>query len=268
MPSLRAVVLVSFVSCSPVPKGEPELSIRVAPASVKAGEPVQVVVTATGADGLVGKGVVHLDSELGSLSDGVDLELDTYGTATATFSCAQPCLGPVELNARWNVVRAKSRVEILSAVRCDFGTVSSAAAPGMLDLFGTVLYFDNGAPLPAGNYRIKNTGGCLKYGPGQNWCVNAYLNGSVAWWVVGATTNDRLFVPPGTFGFAADNTRDVGFAEYAACDAANRALPAHDFVFAGGKLGLWLKDLIYNDNTSGTGKNPSWSLTRLTADCP
>jgi hypothetical protein len=34
-------------------------------------------------------------------------------------------------------------------------------------------------------------------------------------------------------------------------------------------MGIWLKDDIYVDNTSGVaGQNPSWTLSRVTSSCP
>lgn len=159
------------------------------------------------------------------------------------------------------------------ASECVIDTATSTATANTLSLFGTPVYFDNGAPLPAGTYRLQNSGGCMRYGPGQNWTVHAYASGVVSWWIVGADTSAPLFIPPGTFGFeripgSAD--RDIGsFADFARCDAANRALLARDFTHAGGKLGIWLKDDIYGDNSAGeNGKNPSWTLSRVTADCP
>lgn len=156
---------------------------------------------------------------------------------------------------------------------CTVGTVTSQATGTNLSLFGTPVYFDNGAALAAGTYRLKNNGGCLKYGAGQNWTCHAYANGVVGWWLVGDTTSMMLGIPPGTIGFqrvpgSAD--LDIGsFTDFSLCDAANRALPAQDFTFAGGKLGIWLKDDIYDDNTAGQGgKNPSWTLSRVTSACP
>lgn len=264
-----AVFAVSLVACSP-PAGEASLTFRISPQTVLQGEEATVVVTATAADGLLGRGTVRVVSEQGSLVDGIDLPLDAYGTASTSFVCPEPCTSPIGLSAKWGTVSVKANLPLTSGGtldQCEVGSVTSLATPTSLDLFGTVLYFANGAVLPAGNYRLKNTGGCLKYGPGQNWCVHAYPNGEVAWWVVGETTDIRYFMPPGTYGFTTAN-RDVGYPDYAQCDAANRALPAHEFAFPGGKLGIWLKDLIYGDNTSGTGKNPSWTLTKVTPTCP
>jgi hypothetical protein len=141
------------------------------------------------------------------------------------------------------------------------------------DIFGAPTFFDDGASLAAGTYRLRNNGGCMRYGPGQNWTVNAYASGVVSWWVVGADTSSRLFIPPGTTGFErvpGSVDRDIGsFSSFAACDAANRALPSRDFDHPGGKLGLWLRDEIYGDNSPGeNGKNPSWTLSRVTAECP
>ena len=274
MSNLRGVCVLWLgvaSSCSP-PVGEPALDLRASPSQLTPGQTVAVIVTATAGDGKVGKGTVHFSSDEGSLVDGLDVELDVYGTARAPFSCQGACKGPFRLSARWGAVTATNGLEVTSGgttmpVVCEVGTVTSAATQGTLDLFGAVLYFDNGAALPAGSYRIKNSGGCMKYGAGQNWTVHAFPNGDIAWWLIGATTTDKLFMPPGTYllDAAGNNT---GFADYAACDAANRALPARTFSFAGGKLGIWLTDTIYMDNTSGTGSNPSWTLTKVVTGCP
>ncbi|MDP1822160.1 MAG: hypothetical protein Q8L48_02930 [Archangium sp.] len=156
---------------------------------------------------------------------------------------------------------------------CVVDTATSSATANSLSLFGTPIYFDDGASLAAGTYRLENSGGCMKYGPGQNWTVHAYASGVVSWWIVGADTSAQFFIPPGTVGFeripgSAD--RDIGsFADFTQCDLANRSLPPRDFNHAGGKLGIWLKDDIYGDNTAGVnGQNPSWTLSRVTADCP
>lgn len=273
MSILRGGLLLGFGvawSCA-APPGEPTLDLKVSPSQMPRGQEVRVLVTATAGDGKIGTGTVHISSDEGSLVDGVDVELDRYGSASAPFTCAGACNGPFRLSARWGSVTATNNVEVAAGpgpiVVCEVGTVTSAATQGTLDLFGAVLYFDNGAPLPAGNYRIKNSGGCMKYGPGQNWTVHAFPNGAIAWWLVGETTSDKLFMPPGTFLLDASGN-NIGFADYAACDAANRALPARSFTFAGGKLGIWLDDAIYMDNTSGTGSNPSWTLTKVVSGCP
>jgi hypothetical protein len=149
---------------------------------------------------------------------------------------------------------------------CALGTATSLAAPGSLDLFGTPSYFSNGDALPAGRYRVTYVEGCMKYSSTQGWTIHAYdQTGPANWWLIGATTApaDRLRLPPGTVGYS---TTNGAFATFPECVAANQALPAEEFDFAGGKLGVWLNDSNYGDNLTGEGgKNPTWKLERLGA---
>ncbi|MDP1825950.1 MAG: hypothetical protein Q8L48_21985 [Archangium sp.] len=70
------------------------------------GSEATVQVTATTALGKVGSGTVHVESSAGSLKDGVDLTLDSFGTARTPFTCpiaADPgCDGRVTFTASWN----------------------------------------------------------------------------------------------------------------------------------------------------------------------
>jgi hypothetical protein len=151
------------------------------------------------------------------------------------------------------------------ASTCELGEAASAATNQALDLFGTVVYFDDGAQLPAGRYRVTYLDGCMKYASTQDWTIHAYANGeNAAWWLVGASTGDRVVVPPGTSGYATSNGAYATFEE---CVAANAALAPIEFDFAGGKLGVWVLDSNYGDNVAGTdGRNPKWKLTLL-GDC-
>jgi hypothetical protein len=145
------------------------------------------------------------------------------------------------------------------ADRCDFGEASSAGTDEALNLFGEVVYFANGEALPAGHYRIQYIDGCMQYSSGQAWAVHAYADGSVGWWFVGESTADRVVMPPGTVTYST-------FATFDECVAANLLLPASEFDFAGGKLGVWLADSPYSDNLAGVdNRNPKWSLVRV--DC-
>jgi hypothetical protein len=133
------------------------------------------------------------------------------------------------------------------------------------DPFGQIVDFDNGAALPAGHYRVQYVDGCMKYSAAQDWAVQAYADGSDAFWLVGATSADRIMILPGTVGFMVGSG---GFATFDECVAANLALPPVRFDFAGGPLGVWLSDSPYSDNIAGAdGRNPKWSLTFL-GDCP
>jgi len=144
---------------------------------------------------------------------------------------------------------------------CSFGTAASLATPGSLDLFGQVSYFADGGALPQGRYRVSYVDGCMKYSGSQGWTIHAYANGSIAWWLVGASTSQKYLMPPGTVGW---NPADGAFTAFADCVAANLALAPTDFDFDGGVLGVWLQDSPYSDNLAGeSGRNPTWNLTGL-----
>jgi hypothetical protein len=145
------------------------------------------------------------------------------------------------------------------------GVAGSYATQQSLDLFGQIVYFEGGAALPAGHYRVQYVDGCMKYSAAQDWAVNAYADGSDSFWLVGNTSSDRILIPPGTVGFLVGSG---GFATFDECVAANQALPPKEFQFAGGKIGVWLSDSPYSDNVAGVdGRNPKWSLTLLEGDC-
>jgi hypothetical protein len=141
---------------------------------------------------------------------------------------------------------------------CAFGQASSQATATDLDLFGTPAYFNDDQPIPAGTYRLTYLDGCMKYGSGQGWTVNAYADGRDGWWLVGATTSDKILVLPGTIGYAPDAG---AFSDFASCVAASLLSPPVTFTHTGGVLGIWLQDSPYSDNTAGENdRNPSWRL--------
>jgi len=144
---------------------------------------------------------------------------------------------------------------------CTVGEVQSDATASNLSLFGTPVYFDNGNPIPAGTYEMQYIDGCMKYGGGQGWTVNAYDGGCCSWWLVGATTTDKKIVPPGTIGYAPGAG---AFAAFEDCVTASKLKPPKVFNHSGGPLGIWLQDVPYSDNLAGVdGRNPKWRLTRL-----
>jgi hypothetical protein len=146
---------------------------------------------------------------------------------------------------------------------CTFGQASSQATASDLNLFGTVAYFNGGQPLPAGSYKLTYVDGCMMYGSGQGWTVNAYADGHDGWWLVGATSSDKILVLPGTIGYAPDAG---AFSDFAGCVAASLLSPPVTFLHQGGVLGVWLQDSPYSDNTAGENdRNPSWRLDGV--DC-
>jgi len=145
---------------------------------------------------------------------------------------------------------------------CTFGQATSQASASDLSLFGTPAYFNNDQPLPAGTYRLTYVDGCMKYGSGQGWTVNAYANGTDAWWLVGATPSDKILVLPGTAGYAPDAG---AFSDFASCVSASLLSPPVTFTHTGGVLGVWLQDSPYSDNTAGEDdRNPTWRLDGVT----
>jgi hypothetical protein len=145
---------------------------------------------------------------------------------------------------------------------CDLGEVASSGTQDNLDLFGTVIYFGDGATLAAGRYRATYVDGCMKYAGSQDWTIHAYASAEpFGWWFVGETTADKIVAPPGTVGYATSNG---AFATFDECVTANLALAPLEFDFVGGKLGVWLQDSPYSDNMAGEGgRNPKWQLTLL-----
>jgi hypothetical protein len=196
-----------------------------------------------------------LDATSATISDhaAIDGSPPTEGDAIGTFDRADGQAGDVDLG--------NDRGDAGSSC----GVAGSYATQQSLDLFGQIVYYAGGAALPSGRYRVQYVDGCMKYNAGQDWAVNAYADGHDSFWLVGDTTSDRILIPPGTVGFLVGSG---GFATFDECVAANLALPAKEFQFAGGKIGVWLSDSPYSDNVAGVdGRNPKWSLTLLEGNC-
>lgn len=154
-----------------------------------------------------------------------------------------------------------------SGAGCKLGAAGSFATDMNLDLFGDVVYFANGQNLPAGRYKVAFEDGCMKYNSSQPWTIHQDLGtGPKGWSLVGESSSQRVVLLPGTttnFIFLG------GYTSFEACVTANKALPAKEFDFAGGKLGIWVDDTPYNDNQAGEGgRNPKWSLSLLVNECP
>ena len=144
---------------------------------------------------------------------------------------------------------------------CKLGEAGSFATDGSLDLFGQTIYFAKNAALPAGRYRVSYVDGCMKYNALLPWTVNQSAPPS-GWWLVGTSTSDKVALLPGV-------ASSDFFGTFEACVSASKSVPALEFDFAGGKLGVWLDDSPYEDNTPGeNGRNPKWQLTLLVKECP
>jgi hypothetical protein len=128
-------------------------------------------------------------------------------------------------------------------------------------LKGTPLYFNGGNPVPPGMYSVSYTDGCMVYGGGQGWTINAFdQTGCCNWWLVGETTADLKLLLPGTTGIMSGAG---AFDQFPDCVQASKLVPPRMFnQTAAGKLGVWLRDIFYDDNVGGEGgRNPRWSLS-------
>lgn len=161
----------------------------------------------------------------------------------------------------------------------DAATVSGLPETLAIDTTGSVQYFAGGAALPAGRYRVTYVDGCMQYGGDiagveqWGWTIdtgsvagNPALSGSPysgECVLVGAASGDVVAALPGT------TNPPPGIASYADCVSANKAMDAPlDFDFAGGKLGLFVEDLLAGDDVGGQsmgGVSPTWRLTALAA---
>jgi len=131
---------------------------------------------------------------------------------------------------------------------CDDGEVVVS------DVMGEIVYFDDGAELPAGRYRISYLDGCMKFGPPVDWSVNNVGVGT--WYAVGETSDIQYGVLPGIAGF--------GLPAFDECVAQSRLISPLEIDVVAGKLGVWLFDYPSTDNIPGEdGRNPTWCLTRL-----
>ena len=144
---------------------------------------------------------------------------------------------------------------------CDLGAAASFATNSDLNLFGQIVYYEEGGALPPGRYRATYVDGCMKYDFIFSWQVQGSTPdaGGSGFWFVGNTSDDRIAMAPGT---------TAAYADFDACVGANLAATPEEFEFDGGKLGVWLNDDPYIDNVAGeNGRNPKWQLTLLGV-CP
>ncbi len=150
---------------------------------------------------------------------------------------------------------------------CSFGRAASIATSSNLNLFGQIVYYEDGGAFPAGRYRVTYRDGCMKYNALQGWTVQGDgPDASNGFWLVGSSTSDRVVKPPGTAGIF------VGLGAYSTfddCVDANVSMDTPmEFDFDGGPIGVWLDDNPYIDNVAGdNGRNPAWDLVLL-QKCP
>lgn len=117
---------------------------------------------------------------------------------------------------------------------------------------GSVRWFANGAPLPAGRYRIEYIDGCVRYlssvFPDQSdlcgYTIHATTSddamGLGAFWLIAADLT-LVTMPPGTSGvLIGSGSSDLygAYATYEQCVEANCGMAAREFQFSGGVLAL------------------------------
>lgn len=170
-------------------------------------------------------------------------------------------------------------------IPCNIGSQVIATQGDDPSVGNVINPFNNGQPLPAGNYRVTYIDGCMKYNYNQWWAVNARENAN-RWFVVAdGDRSARVAKLPGSIGYSAnggcprDNlpncTGDInGFETYAECVADNKAAAATNYVefslASPTVIGSWLADNPYSDNVSGSsvgGIGPIWKLEALNVDC-
>jgi hypothetical protein len=134
---------------------------------------------------------------------------------------------------------------------CDYGTVTA-------DPFGQVVFFNGGKPIPPGHYRLTYLDGCMRYSASEGWTVNDDAT-SPAFWLVNGSPENKIVLMPGTVGSVVGQG---GFATFQECIAGQSSDAPVDLDVAGGALGVWLEDDLYNDNVPGdSGRNPKWRLS-------
>jgi hypothetical protein len=99
---LRRLFLLTSVAACGGPSAPPTLDLRV-PSSIAAGKPITLKATATTGDGKIGKGTVKFSSPTGAFVDGEEATIDSFGTASVTFSCEPECTAgnTFLITARW-----------------------------------------------------------------------------------------------------------------------------------------------------------------------
>jgi hypothetical protein len=137
-----------------------------------------------------------------------------------------------------------------------------------IDVKGSTRYFNGGAALPAGNYRVTYVDGCMEYGAesfGYSWCVAdpQVMLGQGAT----ALTDPGHCVLVGngaTIIGELPGATAMGTTTYAACVAASKTSAPLDVSFAGGTLGIYVNDSLTSDDVGGEsqcGASPTWQLS-------
>ena len=121
-------------------------------------------------------------------------------------------------------------------------------------------FFNDGDPVPAGQYVISYVEGCIKYSAVSGWTVNAFDElGTANWWLIGAATTDKRLLLPGNVGFLPGLG---GFTNFDDCVNASRRSATRTYNHPGGRLGVYLQDTEYADNEAGEDdSNPVWRIS-------
>jgi hypothetical protein len=184
----------------------------------------------------------------------VTLEARDTAQMTAEFAIeAQHASTQLELRVQGCSGVAEAAVKACRAAPpppCDLGDGIVLPEALTVDVAGgAIQYYAHGAVLPAGRYQLSYVDGCATFGgrpsDGLNvgWTVNGQATMPGVWGCYLAAADGAAFaVTPGTTGtFAGPSTDDgIGgaFMTYAECVEANCDLPAFEFDFPGGKLGV------------------------------
>jgi len=203
---------LAAISCGPT--GEPVLDMTLVPrALVNDGSKAIIKFVATDAKGQIGKGTIRVKSSIGSLSDGLDLTIDQFGTAQADFSCdyaTDPsCIGPTTVTATWvsdkQTATNEARVDLAPKVVADGGT-GGGSGTEMLDLdsipcppmpapgnnSGRIWVFRGGETMPVVDFAMETLRAVLPT-EGIEMKGNGFYNGGPA--ICYLTTNSPLGTP-------------------------------------------------------------------------
>lgn len=140
--------------------------------------------------------------------------------------------------------------------------------------FGSFVSFTNstgGTIFQPGTYEVRYVDGCMKYGGGQLWTVNAQYPDYG--WYIGVGASNKLSQAPGAVGYSSCGNNQTpgqgcGFQIFADCVAYSQNIvnvpPKEVTLASSSTLGVWIQDGAnggnqYGDNVAGEGgKNPSW----------
>ncbi len=159
--------------------------------------------------------------------------------------------------------------------RCASAPAGAITQVGNLAGFGEFIKFTNanGTIFPPGEYEVRYADGCMKYGGGQSWTVNAEFPNYA--WYIGTAANVETAHAPGAVGYTACTPGKTpgltcGFEDFNECVKYSKNLANVPVVpvtlTSSSELGVWIRDGAnggnqYGDNIAGEGgNNPKWSV--------